>query len=216
MKDTGKVLVQCDFDGTVTEEDASFIILDTFAGGKWRHLFREYQEGGMTVGQFNKKAFSMVKADRDTLLKTISGRVKTRPGFKEIVNLCRKKGFRFVIVSHGLEFYIDEILKDAGIADIEFHAAETDFQPDGLVVRYRGPDGNYLDANVKAAYTEAFLGEGYRVVYIGDGASDMPPVKKSHYVFATGSLLESCKKEKYECTPFTDFYEIIRVMESWQ
>ncbi len=33
-----KTLVQCDFDGTVTEEDVSFMLLDAFANGGWRQL----------------------------------------------------------------------------------------------------------------------------------------------------------------------------------
>jgi len=216
LEKAGKVLVQCDFDGTVTVEDGSFLILDTYAPGKWRHLFSEYQEGGMTVGQFNSRVFHMVKADRESILKTVMDGVEIRPGFQELVSFCKKKGFRLVIVSNGLSFYIDEILKAAGITGIEVYAGDTDFQPDGLLVRHGGPDGNYLDSNIKAAYTDNFLAEGYRVVYIGDGASDILPAKKCHYIFATGSLLEHCKKENIDCTPLSDFYEVTRVMESWQ
>ena len=39
-----KTLIQCDFDGTVTEEDVSFFLLDAFAQGDWRALLREYKE----------------------------------------------------------------------------------------------------------------------------------------------------------------------------
>jgi len=38
-----KTLIQCDFDGTITEEDVSFILLDTFARGDWRRLLKEYK-----------------------------------------------------------------------------------------------------------------------------------------------------------------------------
>ena len=33
-----KLAVQCDFDGTITEEDVSFLILDTFVGDIWREM----------------------------------------------------------------------------------------------------------------------------------------------------------------------------------
>ena len=124
------------------------MILDAFTGGEWRQLFEEYQEGRMTVGQFNSKVFSMVKADRQTLLDIVMAGSRVRPGFTEMVEYCREKGFRFVIVSNGLDFYISEILKDVGISNIEVHAAETDFLPEGLRVRHKGPGGNYLDADV--------------------------------------------------------------------
>ncbi len=215
MNETIKTLVQCDFDGTITEEDASFIILDTFAGGKWRHLFRDYQKGRMTVGQFNSKAFSMVKADRESLLKVLRGKVNIRPGFQKLIALCHRKGFRFVIVSNGLDFYIKEILNDIMIQAFEVFAAETIFHQDGLKVHYIGPDGNFLDADVKAAYVDSFLAKGYRVVYIGDGASDILPAIKSHYIFATGSMLEHFKEKNINCMPFSDFNEIVRILESW-
>ncbi len=215
MSKMHKTIVQCDFDGTITEEDASFIILDAFAKGKWRHLFREYQEGRMTVGQFNAKAFFMVKADRASLLNVVRGKVKVRPGFQELLACCRRKKFRFVIVSNGLDFYIKEILGDIGITDVEVFAAETSFFPDGLKVQHIGPNNMFLNADVKAAYVDSFLNQGYRVVYIGDGSSDIFPATKSHYVFATGSLLEYFKKENLDCTSFSNFIEIENVLESW-
>ena len=37
-----KTAVQLDFDGTVTEEDVSFLLLDRFANGDWRKYLAEY------------------------------------------------------------------------------------------------------------------------------------------------------------------------------
>jgi 2-hydroxy-3-keto-5-methylthiopentenyl-1-phosphate phosphatase len=59
-----KTVVQCDFDGTITEKDVSFLLLDNFAEGNWRQLFKEYTESKMPVGTFNRRAFAMVKAAR--------------------------------------------------------------------------------------------------------------------------------------------------------
>ncbi len=214
MTETRKTLVQCDFDGTITEKDVSFMMLDAFAGGNWRQLLRDYEEGRMTVGQFNTKAFSMVKADRESLLEAVNGKIKIRPGFHELVAYCRLKGFRFVIVSNGLDFYIDEILRSICLADLEVFAAQTRFHPEGLKVQYIGPDGSYLDSDFKLAYVNSFLNEGYRIIYMGNGTSDFSPAKKSYHVFATGSLLEHCKKANLGCTPFTDFKEVVKVLKS--
>ena len=108
--EVGKTLVQCDFDGTVSEEDVSFVLLDTFANGNWRELLEEYKQGRISVGDFNTRAFAMVKADRQSLLKVAEGSARTRAGLGELLACCRRKGFRFVIVSNGLDFYIKAIL----------------------------------------------------------------------------------------------------------
>ena len=215
FKEVIKTLVQCDFDGTITEEDIGLMLLDTFADGDWRQMFREYHEGKISVGRFNTDAFAMVKADRENLLKVARSKVKIRPGFHELVACCRRKGFRLVIVSNGLDFYIDEIFKDMGISDIEVHAAETRFHTEGLRVQYIGPDGSHLDKDVKGAYVNSFLREGYRLIYVGDGISDISPARRCHHIFATGDLPAHCKQTNLGCIPFTEFNEVARVLELW-
>ena len=205
-----KTLVQCDFDGTVTEEDTSFFLLDTFAQGDWRRLLREYKEHKISVGEFNTKAFAMVEADKPTLLEALKGKVKVRAGFHELVNYCRRRGFRLVIVSNGLDFYIEATLKDLGLENIEVHAAQACFHPEGMEVQYVGPDGKRLQDGVKEEYTKAFLKRGYRVIYVGNGDSDVAPAKYAHHVFATGELLAYCRENNLNCEPFGNFIDIFR------
>jgi len=208
-----KTLVQCDFDGTVTEEDTSFFLLDAFAQGDWRRLLREYKEHRISVGEFNTKAFAMVKADKPTLLEALEGKIKVRAGFHELVNYCRRRGFRFVIVSNGLDFYIEATLKDLGLKNIEVHAAKACFHPEGMEVQYVGPDGKRLDDGVKEAYTKSFLKLGYRVIYVGNGDSDFAPAKYAHHVFATGELLAYCRENNLNYKPFENFIDIVRYID---
>src|SRR3989338_2396129 len=119
LQATAKTLIQCDFDGTVTEEDVSFTLLDTFADGNWRERLKDYQAGRISVGRFNTEAFAMVKADRATLIKVARSQVRIRAGFTDFLAYCRRKGLRLVIVSNGLDFYIEEILCSIGAEDIE-------------------------------------------------------------------------------------------------
>jgi 2-hydroxy-3-keto-5-methylthiopentenyl-1-phosphate phosphatase len=211
---TVKTLVQCDFDGTITEEDISFFLLDAFAQADWRRLLREYKEHKISVGEFNTRAFAMVKADRHTLLEALKGEVKVRAGFRELVNYCLKKGFRLVIVSNGLDFYIRAVLKDLELRNIEMHAAQASFHPEGMKVQYVGPDGKRLEDGFKEAYTRSFLKLGYRVIYVGNGDSDIAPTKYAHYVFATGDLLAYCRENNLKYKPFETFTDVVRELNS--
>lgn len=205
-----KTLVQCDFDGTVTEEDISFLLLDVFAQGDWRRLLRDYREHVISVGEFNTSAFAMVKADEDRLLGALEGRVKVRAGFQEMVNYCLQQGFRLVIVSNGLDFYIRAVLKKLGLTDIQVYAAQASFHPEGMKVQYVGPDGKRLEDGFKEAYIQSFLKLGYRVIYIGNGDSDVAPAKYAHHVFATGDLLAYSKENDLHCRPFEDFRDVVK------
>jgi 2-hydroxy-3-keto-5-methylthiopentenyl-1-phosphate phosphatase len=208
-----KTLVQCDFDGTVTEKDVSFLLLDAFADGDWRQLLAQYQTGKISVNSFNSRAFAMVKADRQTLLEFAQGKVKIRAGFHKLVTYCRQKGFKFVIVSNGMDFYIKALLQDIGIKDTEVFAARAKFSPEGIKTRYIGPDGSQLEDSFKEAYTRSFLDKGYRVVYIGNGISDISPAKQAHHIFATDALLAHCKKIRLNCIPFNDLDDVVRSLE---
>jgi len=208
-----KTLIQCDFDGTITLEDVSFYLLDKYADGDWRQALAEYKEGKISVGDFNTRAFAMVKADKRVLLDSIKGKIKIRAGLDELLAHCRHHGFRFVIVSNGLEFYIKNILGDLGVDDIEVFAARADFKPEGVEVKYVGPDGNQLQDGFKETHTELFLNRGFRVIYVGNGISDFLPASRAHYVFATGDLLDHCRQRNLSHKLFVDFNDIVKALE---
>jgi 2-hydroxy-3-keto-5-methylthiopentenyl-1-phosphate phosphatase len=215
MHPTGeqKTLIQCDFDGTVTEKDVSYLILDTFANGDWKKVLANYRENKISVDRFNKQAFAMVRVSRETLTKFVRDKAKIRYGFKELIDYCHERDFRLVIVSNGLDFYIDVILANAGIRNIEVSAAQTKFCRKGIKVQYIGPDGNQATDGLKEMYTKLFLAEGYRLIYLGNGASDIYPARLAHHVFARDDLLSHCIKENIACTPFTNLNDVITSLE---
>ena len=211
-----KTVIQIDFDGTVTEEDVSFLLLDTYVGSVWREYLKEYTSGKIPVGAFNKKVFGMMKADRKTMTDLVltSDRVKIRPGFRELLDFCAEKGIKVVIVSNGLTFYIEAILKNLGVNGLDIYAAENVFFHGGMKVRYLGPDGRELETGFKEAYTDMLCQEGYEVIYVGNGTSDIYPSRKAKCVFATADLLKRCQEEKLKCYPFNDFHDVVNHLKT--
>lgn len=208
-----KILIQCDFDGTITPEDVSFLILDAFGSRDWRQILREYKEGKISVARFSALAFAAVKADEKTLLGFVREKARIRPGFRELLNYCRRRGLNLVVVSNGLDFYVRFILRNLGAGDIEVFAAQTRFGAGGIEARYLGPQGELMEDGFKEAYLQSFQEEGYRVVYVGNGFSDISPAKKAYYVFATGDLLTTCRELKINHTPFDDLSDVMRGLE---
>jgi 2-hydroxy-3-keto-5-methylthiopentenyl-1-phosphate phosphatase len=206
-------LIQCDFDGTITVEDEAFLLLDAYANGDWRKILAEYREGKISIGQFNSRAFAMVKIDKQTLVDFVRRTVQIRSGFAELMSLCRRNSFRFIIVSNGLDFYIKEVLRNIGSEEVELRAAQTWFNSGGIEVKYIGPDGRQINDGFKEAYTRSFLNQGYRVVYVGNGLSDMPSARLAHRVFAIGELLELCRDTNLNCAPFSDLKDVVAGLE---
>ena len=179
------MIIQSDFDGTLTEEDVSFALLDAFAEGDWRKLYEQYRQSKMTVSAFNAKAFTMVKASRDELLRVAREDVKLREGLRNLVSYCQKRGFRFLVVSNGLDY----------------------------TVQYIGPEGKVLKKGFKKAYTKLFLKQGYQVACIGNGPSDFFPAELAQHVFARDALMDICKAKKLKCQPFEDLNDVVRGLE---
>jgi 2-hydroxy-3-keto-5-methylthiopentenyl-1-phosphate phosphatase len=90
-----KTLIQCDFDGTLTEEDVSFLILDTFADGDWHSILEQYKSNQISVGRFNKLAFRMVKVDENALVRFVTEKAELRHGLKNLLSYCQSRNIRF-------------------------------------------------------------------------------------------------------------------------
>jgi 2-hydroxy-3-keto-5-methylthiopentenyl-1-phosphate phosphatase len=206
-----KTALQIDFDGTVTREDISFLLLDTYAPKIWRKYLDEYKAGKIAVAEFSKKVFALVKEDEKTLTDFIlkSEHTKVRPGFNPLLDYCKQNKIRTILVSNGLEFYIKAILKKLGVNALEIHAAENIFSPQGMKVRYTGPDGKEINDGFKESYTDLLKREGYKVIYLGDGSSDIYSARKADYIFAVDGLLEKCREENLNCDTFKDFYDVV-------
>ena len=205
-----KTLIQCDFDGTITEGDISFLILDEFATGDWRQLLAQYKEKKISVGCFNTKAFTMIKEDKQTLERFVREKARIKAGFFKLLTYCQQRGFRFVIVSNGLDFYIRTILDNIGADNIEVYAAQARFGTDCIETHYLGPEDTELHDDFKEAYTRYFIKSGYRVIYVGNGASDASSAYLTHHVFATGPLLVHCQETKLNFTPFNDLNDVVK------
>jgi 2-hydroxy-3-keto-5-methylthiopentenyl-1-phosphate phosphatase len=156
----------------------------------------------------------MIRQDEATLLSKLEENVRIRPGFRQLIDYCAYRGFRFVIVSNGLQFYIEAILRALGIKGIEVRAATNQFRADGVQVQYVAPDGTVLQDGFKEAYTKLFLGQGYRVVYVGNGTSDSYASRHADLVFATGDLLAYYQRHELPCIPFNDLTEVVNALAS--
>jgi len=206
------VLVQCDFDGTLTVGDISFLILDEFTGTDWRKEFDDYMLGKITVNHFNAQAFSRVKANRAELAQFVREKSVVRPGLTDLLRACRERDFRFTIVSNGMAFYIETFLQMHGLADIEFIAGQAEFLSQGMKAWYPGPDGKPLEDEFKVAWTDHFLKQGYRLIYIGNGVSDFAPASRCSHIFAIDNLVAECHKAGVGHTPFGDLHDVARVL----
>ncbi len=205
------MIVQCDFDGTVIRNNLSVLLRERFAPDRWRRIDADYLDGKLTVESANILQFSLIAQPRTALEAFVRDHIDVRAGFADFVRYCRLQDVPFVIVSSGLDFYIETVLRTIGLADVELHCAQTTFGDDGIRVRYADPMGNPIDAGFKLRHLESLRQRGGSVVYLGDGYSDLEPAHQADHVFATDRLWEKLRDEP-GCRTFDDFHDVIRQM----
>lgn len=204
------MIIQCDFDGTIIRNNLSVLLRERYAGGDWQRIDSDYLHGYLTVEQSNKLQFSLIKEPKEKLQEFVRQHIEVKPGFVEFVRYCRESAIPFVIVSSGLDFYIEPVLAEIGMPDLELHCGRTSFSRDGIDVSYYAPEGNIINQGFKKRYLTWLKKRGTNIIYLGDGLSDLEAARQADYVFATGHLLDLLDTQSIACSAFSDFYDLQR------
>ena len=209
-----------DFDGTVTLSDVGDGIFKRF-------LPRELVEDGWLEQSLADWKAGLISSRE--CLTTQCGRTEVaepefreeidryvlRPGFAKMAEYCRRQGVPLMILSDGLDYYIEYILTKFDLSDIPFRANHMNFT-DGVL----GVDFPYMDrgcgrcGNCKRWHMDTLCRNGETIVYVGDGYSDRYAVHNAHTVFARDDLAEYCESNDVDYTHFEDFHTVIRYLES--
>ncbi|MCH8205376.1 MAG: MtnX-like HAD-IB family phosphatase [Chloroflexi bacterium] len=182
------ILVQCDFDDTITVGNVSDAVREEFYPGDWRSMEEEYVAGMYSVEESNIRQFGLIAADQDAIEEFVVGDVVVRYAFDEFVDYCHGVGIRLVVVSSGLDLYIRPVMRQLGLDDLEVFSGHAEVRPDGIMVEYTDASGTSITSGFKESYVRHFRSQGHTVVCIGDGLSDVVPALESDFVIARSTL----------------------------
>jgi len=204
------LIVQCDFDNTITVGAVSFIVRDAFGPDALEQMEEEYIQGKYTVEQSNVRQFAMISASKQELEEVIRERTVVREGFPEFVSYCRDESIRFVVVSSGLDLYIKPVMEMLGLSDVEVYSGKGEITPSGIKVSYTDPSGSPLRRGFKDSYVPYLRGADDTVVYLGDGLSDVGPARLADFVMAHGTLAKLLRAEGTRFRTFDTFHDVRR------
>jgi 2-hydroxy-3-keto-5-methylthiopentenyl-1-phosphate phosphatase len=208
-----KLAVICDFDGTVTTVDIAEAILKKFTGDGWYQFEKDYRAGKLASREALRRQFALVKATKGQIIGAALDSAKITPGFEDFVRYCQSRSIPFVVLSEGLDFYIERILASTGV-DVEWHSNMGRFKENGLEVEFLdNVEECNSCGNCKLGRLKAMRKRGWEIVYIGDGHSDLCPAQVADHVLAKGALLTELRKRGVRCTKFGDFRDCARYLE---
>ena len=197
----------CDFDGTITRQDTTDLVLERLAHRKWAALQDAWLAGKLSgadcmVGQIALVGGS--QADLDGVLDS----VQLDPGFAEFVAWCEARSFPVSIVSDGVDRFIDRILTRHGLDQVTATANRLAGQPGAW--RLELPWREAGCAAGSGVCKCAVSGGEAPMVYIGDGRSDFCVSARADILFAKGALADHCAAQGRSYYPFDTFHDVRR------
>ena len=198
-----------DFDGTVTTFDMAHAIVNHFHAEKLAGdpAFAD-DEDAKTWMRRHMGALRVTKKEFDDFA---AGTAVARRGLLPMIQTCFKKNIPVEIVSGGVDIYIKPFLLRHKIEGIPVFCADGVFTPDGIQVEYPLLDGIKLE-DFKAMRVRRFQEKGYKVIYCGDGMTDVPAVKAADIAFAAHPLFDYCKQEKIKVRELKTFNAVKKIL----
>jgi 2-hydroxy-3-keto-5-methylthiopentenyl-1-phosphate phosphatase len=204
-----------DFDGTITEQDLLDTIAKTFGD---EEVYREVDEGldddSLTLNEVIRREFEPVRAPLGEVRDWVLGNVRVRPGFRELVDLARKRDWRVVIVSSGFRELIEPVLDREGLGELEVLSNTVDPDPDGWKVQFRVSEPCEVCGQPCKRSTAAAIADGTELVYVGDGYSDRCAAELADVVFARRGLASYLEERGVPFERFEDFHSVARSLAS--
>src|SRR5437867_208034 len=203
--------VLCDFDGTITLTDTFAYILKKYAQGDWQQYDGQYERGELRLQDVVKKQGMMIKTPEMVLIAEMERVTMFRPNFDKLIAYCRNNKIPISVVSAGLDFVINHLLRMKGWNHlVKLYVAKAETTPEGIRFTFpRLRDRTSLD--LKDDLVRFNHNRNRRVAYVGDGRWDLPALKLADYRFAVkGSTLANlCRQQNIPAREITDFQEVL-------
>ena len=145
------ILIQVDFDNTLTKGNVSELIHEKFGPFNWPEIYENYKNKLISVEESNIYSFEYLDISKTDLNKFVQNNVEFREGFLEFYTYITNLGLDFKIVSSGVDFYIYSALSvlDIDIENFEIITGKSIFNNKGINVKYYDPQYNKINSNNK-------------------------------------------------------------------
>ena len=209
----GAVLV--DFDGTACAHDVAEDLLVAFGEEGWADYDQLWDRGEISGRDAISTQAAMVRGTTAELIEFALGHCAMEPTFAPFLDWLRNLGVPVALVSDGFGFYIEPLLRSAGIESVDVVTNRWD--KDGVgPVRMSFVSGHPECVGCGTCKMQAVLRYRERfgpVAFIGDGASDRFGALYADIVFAKNDLPDYCRADGVPFIEWRDFDDVRGALE---
>ena len=200
------ISVFCDFDGTITSHDSIVFLTERFGGG---HAFRSGARSRIKSGEWSvfeaiEHELATVTISWEEAVQVLKANIKVDAFFGEFVAWCHKRSLRIQVVSSGMRPVVELFVGHLGL---EIYAHPVTISPQGW---HYQPDPDVM----KVPVLEEGRRHTERLIYVGDGTSDVCAIPYVDDLFAKRYLAEYCDANGVPYIPFDTFADVQQRLEA--
>ncbi|GAB5401871.1 MAG: MtnX-like HAD-IB family phosphatase [Aureliella sp.] len=200
-----------DFDGTITKHDFYLLAIQRLIPSDCPNHWDEYRCGRLTHFDALAEYFRAIRKDESEVFEVLR-EMQIDENLSCSVSSLRQQGWHIVVTSAGCQWYIDQLLSDAGV-ELEVHANPGTYSTATGLEMKRPVSSEFLSHEIgidKPAVVRHWCKQAQTVAFAGDGYPDAEAAKlvPNELRFARGDLAQQLTDENISFRPFANWSEI--------
>ncbi|UOE94340.1 2-hydroxy-3-keto-5-methylthiopentenyl-1-phosphate phosphatase [Alkalihalobacillus sp. LMS39] len=208
-----EIVIFCDFDGTITNNDNIIEIMKKFAPPEWLLIVEEILAKKKSLQDGVGEMFALLPtSQKDDIINFTLEQAEIRNGFEDFVQFTSDKGIELNVVSGGIDFFVEPLLEKY---PLPIYCNEANFSSDTIKIEWPHPCDEYCQNECGCCKPSIIrkLSKGKFRIVIGDSISDLQAAKQADLVIARDYLLAECKQLQLPYQPFESFYDVIDILK---
>ena len=203
-----RLLIACDFDGTVTRADTLVEILNRYGDPDWRAIQERVLAGEVSIRRGLELEMGTVRAGAEELRAVLSS-VEPEPTFPSFLRGMRSRGIPLVVLSGGFDLCVETVMTAAGLWPVPYLANRLLRSNGSWSVHFPYPSLScQACGHCKADPIRRWNEQGYTTVFVGNGVTDRCPAAAAALTFAKDELEAWCAAQGIPAFPFRTFDDI--------
>ncbi|MEI4771235.1 2-hydroxy-3-keto-5-methylthiopentenyl-1-phosphate phosphatase [Psychrobacillus sp. FJAT-51614] len=213
-----KLVIYCDFDGTITNQDNIISIMKKFAPPEYLPIKENILEQKQSIREGVAQMFALLPVSlKDQIVSYLLDQAEIREGFADFVSYTRKHDIPLYIVSGGIDFFVHPMLEKFGPFS-GVYCNEADFSGERIQINFPHVCDEFCTNEgcgcCKPSIIRKLQEKDSLSVVIGDSITDLEAAKLADIVIARDFLIEKCKELSIPYEPFENFRDVMNIIET--
>lgn len=211
-----KFCILSDFDGTITVKDSLYTFFKEFASPDWMEVERLWVENKINSKECLIREFGLVPDLTPQKIQNYLKTIQIDSYFQKFYKFTAEKDIDVYVVSDGVDYFINTILDNHGIAGLKVISNHGQFENGKFCLSFPNDSEKCVlgAGTCKCNVLKKMKAKFNKIIYIGDGTSDFCVANKADILYAKSSLADYCKDENIDFIPFNTYDDILKALKA--